>query len=275
MAAVLTGLQDKVAVITGAGRMRSIGRELANAFAHAGCDVVLTGTGRSPDRYPDDEQAAGWRDIESVADEIRGIGRRALPLVSDVSDEAAVRSLLERTIAEFGRVDFVVNNAAAARGADRVPLVDMPVDVWDTVVRVNLRGTMLVSKIFGQHLIDQGEGGAIINISSIAGKIFGPNTGAYASSKAAIQALGSVMAREVGQFGIRVNTICPGIIDNNRLDDVPRDSDRWQAMVASIPLRRPSAGSDVPNMAVFLCSEQGSWIAGQSINVDGGHVVQH
>lgn len=275
MAAVLTGLQDKVAVITGAGRMRSIGRELANAFAHAGCDVVLTGTGRSPDRYPDDEKAAGWRDIESVADEIRGIGRRALPLVSDVSDEAAVRSLLERTIAEFGRVDFVVNNAAAARGADRVPLVDMPVDVWDTVVRVNLRGTMLVSKIFGQRLINQAEGGAIINISSIAGKIFGPNTGAYASSKAAIQALGSVMAREVGPFGIRVNTICPGIIDNNRLDDVPRDSERWTNMVASIPLRRPSAGSDVPNMAVFLCSEQGSWITGQSINVDGGHVVQH
>ncbi|MBM3139979.1 MAG: SDR family oxidoreductase [Chloroflexi bacterium] len=275
MAFVLTGLQDRVVVITGAGRMRSIGRELANAFAHAGCDVVITGTGRSPDRYPEDERRAGWHDIESVAEEIRAAGRRVLPVVSDVADEAAVRALLDRTVSEFGRVDFLINNAAAARGADRVPLVEMPTDVWDTVIRVNLRGTMLMSKVFVKHLIDQGEGGGVINISSIAGKVFGPNTGAYASSKAAIQALGAVLAREVGQYGIRVNTICPGIIDNNRLDDVPRDSDRWRNMVASIPLRRPSAGGDVPNMALFLCSEQGSWVTGQSINVDGGSVVQH
>src|SRR5688572_17359755 len=89
----LTGFEGKVAVVTGAGRMRSIGRPIAVELARAGCDVVLTGTGRAPDRYPDDEKAAGWRDIESVADEVRALGRRAYAVVSDVADVDAVEAL--------------------------------------------------------------------------------------------------------------------------------------------------------------------------------------
>src|SRR6478752_6824606 len=92
----LTGLDGKVAVVTGAGRMRSIGRPIAVELARAGCDIVLTGTGRSPDRYPDDEKAAGWRDIESVADEVRALGRRAMAVVSDVADVDAVDTLVEQ-----------------------------------------------------------------------------------------------------------------------------------------------------------------------------------
>ena len=113
----LSGLEGKVAVVTGAGRMRSIGRAIAVELARAGCDVVVTGTGRSPDRYLDDEKAAGWRDIESVADEVRAEGRRALALVSDVADPAAVEDLADQVMAEMGRVDIVVNNASAARAA--------------------------------------------------------------------------------------------------------------------------------------------------------------
>ncbi|SVB61966.1 uncharacterized protein METZ01_LOCUS214820, partial [marine metagenome] len=86
----LTGLEGKVAVVTGAGRMRSIGRSIALEMAKAGCNVVITGTGRSPDRYPDAEKAAGWKDIESVAEEIRAEGKKALPLVSNVADEGSV-----------------------------------------------------------------------------------------------------------------------------------------------------------------------------------------
>src|SRR5215470_5090945 len=95
---VLTGLEGKVAVVTGAGRMRSIGRPIAVELARAGCDVVLTGTGRPVDRYPDDEREVGWRDIHSVADEVRALGRRALPLVSDVSDPEAVEALATRVL---------------------------------------------------------------------------------------------------------------------------------------------------------------------------------
>src|SRR6516164_10735602 len=94
----LTGLDGKVVVVTGAGRRRSIGRAIAVELARAGCDVVLTGTGRAPERYPDDEKAAGWRDIDSVADEVRALGRRALPVVSDVADWPSVQSLATRVM---------------------------------------------------------------------------------------------------------------------------------------------------------------------------------
>ncbi len=110
---VLSGLEGKVAVVTGAGRMRSIGRPIAVELARAGCDVVLTGTGRPVERYPDDEQQVGWRDIDSVADEVRALGRRALPVVSDVSDPDAVDALAGSVLDDLGRVDVVVNNAGA------------------------------------------------------------------------------------------------------------------------------------------------------------------
>ena len=122
----LTGFDGKVAVVTGAGRMRSIGRPIALALARAGCDIVLTGSGKPASAYPADEQRAGWRDIESVADEVRALGRRALPLVSDVRDAQAVDRLAARVMASSDRVDFVVNNAGSTRGSDRVPATELP-----------------------------------------------------------------------------------------------------------------------------------------------------
>jgi len=275
MAYEVSGLDGKVAVVTGAGRMRSIGRPIAVELARAGCDVVLTGTGRSPDRYPDDEKAAGWRDIESVAEEVRALGRKVLPVVSDVSNHDAVLALRDEVLDSFGRVDIVVNNAGAARGEDRKPVVDLDVDAWRTVIDVNLTGTFLMSKVFGGALVEQGQGGSIVNISSIAGKLLPPNTAAYAASKAAIQALTACMAREVGRQGIRVNAICPGVIDTFRMDDIGR-GEAWESMVDQfIPLGRAGSGDDIAWVVVFLCSDEGAWVTGQSWNVDGGHVVQH
>jgi 3-oxoacyl-[acyl-carrier protein] reductase len=266
----LTGLEGKVAVVTGAGRMRSIGRPIAVELARAGCDVVLTGTGRSPDRYPDDEKAAGWRDIESVAAEIRERGRRALPVVTSVADAAAVDSLVERVMTEMGRVDIVVNNAGAARGEDRVPVVDMSLDAWRTVIDVNLNGTFYMSRAFGRVLVDQGRGGSIVNISSIGGKWMAARTSAYAASKAGIHALTAAMASEVGPDGIRVNAVCPGIIDTYRMDDVPR-GEAWDRLVAErVPLGRAGTGEEIAWMVLYLCSDQGSWITGQFYTVDGG-----
>jgi NAD(P)-dependent dehydrogenase (short-subunit alcohol dehydrogenase family) len=266
----LTGLDGKVAVVTGAGRMRSIGRPIAVELARAGCDVVLTGTGRSPDRYPDDEKAVGWRDIESVAGEVQALGRRALAVVSDVSDPAAVDALADRVVGELGRVDIVVNNAGAARGDDRVPVVDLDIEAWRTVIDVNLNGTFYMSRNFARRMVAQGEGGSIVNISSIGGKIMAARTAAYAASKAGIHALTCAMASELGSSQVRVNAICPGIIDTYRMDDIPR-GEQWDALVArQVPLGRAGTGEDVAWMTVFLCSDQGSWITGQLYTVDGG-----
>jgi len=254
----LTGLEGKVAVVTGAGRMRSIGRPIAVELARAGCDIVLTGTGRAPERYPDDEKQAGWRDIASVAEEVEALGRRAVPLTSDVADLVAVERLAAQVEEAFGRVDIVVNNAGAARGDDRKPVVDLDVDLWKQVIGVNLTGTFLMSKVFGAALIAGGRGGSIVNISSIAGKRLPANAAAYASSKAGIQALTACMAQEVAQFGVRVNAICPGIIDTFRMDDLGRDALWDQTIADNIPLGRAGRGEDIAWTVLYLCSDQGS-----------------
>ncbi len=167
----LTGLTDKVAVVTGAGRMRSIGRPIAVELARAGCDIVLTGTGRSPDRYPDDEKAAGWRDIESVAEEVRALGRTAITAVSDVADLAAVEALADAHDRRARPGRHRRQQRRRGRGADRVPVIDLDPDLWRTVIDVNLTGSFLMSKVFGrllaesrqrrldrQHLLDRRQG---------------------------------------------------------------------------------------------------------------------
>jgi 3-oxoacyl-[acyl-carrier protein] reductase len=265
----LTGLDGKVAVVTGAGRMRSIGRPIAVELARAGCDVVLTGSGRPPERYPDDEKEAGWRDIDSVAEEVQALGRRALPVVSDVSNPETVDRLVAEVLGTFGRVDIVVNNAAAARGADRVPVIDLDVDLWRTIIDVNLNGTFYMSRAFGRALAEQGDGGSIVNISSDAGKVMAARMAAYSASKAGIHALTSAMAAELGGAGVRVNAICPGIIDTNRFDDVPRGQ-QWDNLVARIPLGRAGSGEDIAWLTVYLCSDQGSWVTGQLYSINGG-----
>ena len=268
----LTGFAGKVAIVTGAGRMRSIGRPIAVELARAGCDVVVTGTGRPPERFPPDEVAAGWRDIDSVADEIRALGRRALPVVCDVADSDAVDRLVQQTAEELGRVDILVNNAGAARGGDRVPVVDLDIEVWDRVLRVNLYGTFYLSRAVARLLVESGRGGSIVNISSIAGKLGSANTAAYGASKAAIGALTASMAMELGTAGIRVNAICPGVVDTSRMDDIPK-GEPWERVVDAIPLGRAGTGEDVAWATTFLCSDQGSWVTGQQWNVDGGQVT--
>jgi NAD(P)-dependent dehydrogenase (short-subunit alcohol dehydrogenase family) len=170
----MSSLEGKVAIVTGAGRHNGIGRHIALALARQGADVAVTGSGRSPEAYPEDEKEIGWRDIESVAGEIRETGRRALPLVVDITDAAQVQRLVDETRSELGRIDILVNNAAAARGRDRVPVVHLDEAEWRKVLDVNLTGTFLVTKAVANALIEQSEGGRIVNISSVAGRTQGP-----------------------------------------------------------------------------------------------------
>ena len=129
-----------------------------------------------------------------------------------------------------------------------------------------------MSQVFGQKLIAQDQGGTIINISSIGGKLMAPNTAAYAASKAGLHAMTAAMSGEVGQFGIRVNAICPGIVTTSRLDDLTPE--QWDGIINSyIPLKRPGAPAEIGHMVTFLCSEQGEWISGQFYSVDGGQLA--
>ncbi|CAM3345359.1 glucose 1-dehydrogenase [Nocardioides dubius] len=268
----LTGLTDKVAIVTGAGRMRSIGRAVAVELARAGCDVVITGTGRSPEQFPDDEKAAGWRDIESVAEEIRALGRRALPMVADVASEDGVEQLFDAVESELGPVDVVVNNAAASRGNDRVHVLDLDVAEFDKVIAINLRGTFLMTRSFARRTVARDGSGSIVNISSIGGKLGGPGTAAYSASKAGVQSLTSSTAKELGRRGIRVNALCPGVTATSRLDDWSQDA--WDAYVdANLPLGRAGEPVEVAHAAVFLASDQAAWVTGQCWNVDGGQLT--
>ena len=267
-------LDGKVAIVTGAGRLRGIGRAAAVELARMGADVVVTGTGRSPDRYPPDEKAIGWRDVESTADQIHEQGRRALTLTVDVSSTDDVDMMMQRTIQEFGRVDVLINNAAFARGPDRVPILDLSERIFQRVVDIKLTGTFLCTKAAIKHMIDQGDGGKIVNISSTAGKRGSANTLAYNASNFALVGMTQSMARELGPHGINVNCVCPGAVDTHRMDDIDRDT-RWVEMASTTPIGRNGTDDEVGAFVAYLCSDAASWIHGQSININGGTVMEH
>jgi 3-oxoacyl-[acyl-carrier protein] reductase len=266
-------LADKVAVVTGAGRHRGIGRHIALALAHHGADVVVTGSGRSPDTFPPDEREIGWRDVDSVAEEIAALGRRALPLVIDITKPDECDRLVSETMREFGRIDILVNNAAAGRGRDRVPLVDLEEGEWRRVLDVNLNGTFLVTKAVGRALIDQGEGGRIVNIGSIAGRQGLPSFGAYAVTKAGLILFTQVLAAELAPHGINVNCVCPGLTDTYRMEDITRPGPIRDAVMATIPLRRAGEPEEVGELVAFLCGPDASYVHGQTINIDGGRLM--
>ena len=266
-------LTGKVAIVTGAGRLRGIGRSVALRLARSGADLVITGTGRKPQSFPEDEKAVGWRDIESVADEVRQLGRSALALVADVSSSSDVDSMIERTLAQFGRLDILVNNAAFARGPDRKHVVELPEEIWRKVIDIDLTGTYLCSKAAARVLIDQGSGGKIVNISSLSGKRGRAGTAAYNAAKFGIHGLTQAMAHELAPHKINVNVVCPGIVDTSRMDDLGR-GERWEQYIqGACPLGRAGTGEDIAGLVRFLCSSESDYMTGQAINMGGGRVM--
>ena len=267
-------LEGKVAIVTGAGRLRGIGRASAVALARLGADVVLTGTGRDPETFPPDEKAVNWRDVESSAEQVRAEGRRALTATVDVTNRVQVQTMVDRTIQELGRVDILINNAAFARGPDRVPILDLDPDIFQRVVDIKTTGTYLCTRAAIRHMIDQGEGGKIVNVSSTAGKRGSANTLAYNAGNFALVGMTQSMARELGPYGINVNCVCPGAVDTHRMDDLGR-GERWEQAAANAPIGRTGTDEEVGEFIAYLCTEAASWIHGQSINHNGGTVMEH
>lgn len=271
----MSELAGKVAIITGATRKRGLGRAIALALAREGADIVPTGTGKplslSDDerRVPEDELREGWRGAPDVAEECVALGVRSHAAVLDVTEREDVVRVVADTVERFGRIDILVNNATYPRGVDRVPLQELDDDVWRRIIDVNLTGTMLCSKYVARQMIDQGDGGSIVSISSIAGRRGGASAAAYSTSKAAVHVLSGALAAELAPHGITSNVVAPGFIDTARIDEL-REGDRWERRLRTIPMGRAGTVDETAELVRYLCGPHARWLSGQTIYIDGG-----
>jgi dehydrogenase/reductase SDR family protein 4 len=245
-------LAGKVALVTGGSR--GIGRAIALTFAEAGADVVVS--------------ARKLPDLEEVAKEIKAKGRKALAVASHVAKLEDSKSLIEKVKSEFGRLDILVNNAGTNPYSG--PLMDAEEWAWDVTMNVNLKGPFLLGQMAAKMMKEQG-GGNIINMSSAAG-IRASNLNIYSVTKAGLIMLTQVMAREWGQYKIRVNAIAPGVIET-RLSEMLWKGPGGEAAARGAPVGRLGVPDDVAGLALFLASDASSYITGEVILVDGGSHV--
>jgi len=253
----LYSLQGKVALITGGSR--GIGQAIAMTFAEAGADLVVSSRNKRPP------------ELEETAERVRAMGRKALAVPSHVGKKRDVANLVQKALEAFGRIDILVNNA----GGNPVlsTMVELDEDAFEKVMEVNLKGAFLVSKAAAAVMIKQG-GGRIINVSSVSGlRARNDRTGAYCISKAALNMMTQVMARELAPHNILVNAIAPGSIRTEFSRVNWADPERYARRVRDIELKRFGEPAEVAGIALFLASRAGSFVTGEIIRVDGGEMI--
>jgi NAD(P)-dependent dehydrogenase (short-subunit alcohol dehydrogenase family) len=248
-------LAGKVAVVTG-GR-RGIGRAIALALAEAGADVSLG------DRVVDDGE------LEAVAEEVKKSGRRALAIQADITQKADVDNLVQKTLAEFGTIDILVNNAAMNIMS---PLLELREEGWDKVIDTDLKGYYLCSQAAGRVMVKQ-ERGNIINIASTAAVDTAPGMGAYCIAKAGVVMLTRILAIELAGHNIRVNAVAPSIVKTKFSQPLWADAATLKKIESEIPLGRLAEPEDIVGAVVFLASEASAYITGHTIVVDGGSIA--
>jgi len=279
-------LDGKVAMITGAGGMKGIGRACALKLAAQGADIVISDFKRDPRDLPPQEIKANWRSLDSVAEEIEALGRRCLKLWCDLTVSAQIEETARRAAEHFGHIDILVNNARAIIGRDRAAITDLNEEVWQHFLRINTTAPFLMIKYVSRSMIAQARGGRVINIASDASKRAKPKTAAYTTSKFAVLGLTQAAALDLAPHRITVNAVCPGSVNTDRLNYWEADQAQAQGMsledfrakiVAdagkSVPLGRIAEPEDVANLVAFLASDEASFITAQSYNVNGGTVA--
>ena len=248
-------LTGKVALITGGNS--GLGLATANLFAQEGAKVVIAA--RDEGRN------------ELAVEGITASGGDASSIVADMSKPADIRAMVDFTIERYGRLDCAVNNAAY--DGERFSVVELDEDEWDRSQSVNLKGVWLCMKHQIPHLLEAG-GGAILNVSSGAGLIGIPFLAPYTAAKHGIIGLTKSASREYGGQGVRVNTICPGVIQTPMLDRSNHNPEVLERLLTTVPMGRVGTPEEFAAAAVFLCSPQSSYITGATVAIDGG-LTQH
>lgn len=272
-------LEGKVALVTGAGGQHGLGRAIAVRLAQEGAHIVANDVVMQRLNSPE------WAGLPDLVREIEGLGRQALPVIADVANAEQVDAMVAQAIQHFGQIDILVNNAGALAGRDRVPVVELDEAEWDRIQRVNVKGTFLCSRAVARHLVERGQGGRIINISSTAGKRGMARYAAYCASKFAVRGFTQSLAMELAPYRITVNAICPGLMDTERVADIAAalapagvsTAAQRQFMIdqanESTPLGRVGQATDVAKTAAFLASDEAEYLTGLSVNVAGGALL--
>ena len=249
--------ENKVALVTGAGS--GLGLATAQAFAEAGASVAL----------------ADWNEkaVRSAADKLVASGHKALAIRCDVSNDAEVAAMVRETITKFGRLDVAYNNAGVQN--ELAETADTTAKDYDRVMGINLRGIWNAMKFELQHMRKQGSG-AIVNCSSLGGLVGGAERGIYHAAKHGVLGFTKSAALEYGAKGIRVNAVCPGLIQTPMSDQMVAagQGEALKAMEKMIPMARVGRPDEIASAVLWLCSDAASYITGQSISVDGGFIMR-
>jgi len=249
--------ENKVALVTGAGS--GLGLATAKAFAKSGASVVL----------------ADWNEkaVCSAAEELAGQGHKALAIRCDVADDAQVEAMVDQTVATFGRLDAAYNNAGVQNILAET--ADATREDFDRVMAINLRGVWSCMKFELRQMRKQGSG-TIVNCSSIGGLVGGAGRGTYHAAKHGVIGLTKSAALEYAAKGIRINAICPGLIDTPMSDQMKAagQADALNAMLKDVPIGRLGRAEEIANAVLWLCSPAASLVVGHALAVDGGYTVR-